>query len=222
MESDILAYLRPDGAKGIRNHLVVVYLVECSKHVAAEIARRYRSRGVHLIGFSGCYPNEYSNRMLQRLCTHSNVWGALLVSLGCEGFDRFSLSKAIASSGRSVKVIGVQDTGGTMKTIELGCAWIEDALERMKDNPRENMAFEELVVGTICGGSDASSGITANPGIGRCFDRIVESGGCAIFEETGELIGCEEIMAARAAHSELKQELLACLDKAARFYEKLV
>ena len=67
------AYLRADGRKGIRNHIVVAYLVECAHHVAREIVYPYRERGVHLIGFGGCYPNDYAARMMRTLCTHPNV-----------------------------------------------------------------------------------------------------------------------------------------------------
>jgi altronate hydrolase len=83
------------------------------------------------------------------------------------------------------------------------------------------MGIDELIVGTICGGSDATSGITANPAVGRAFDMLVERNARAIFEETGELIGCEQIMAERAARPELAHELVACVEKAAKHYTVL-
>lgn len=89
------AYLRSDGRKGIRNIVSIVYLVECAHHVAQEIQLPFREQGVHLLGFSGCYPKEYSFRMLRSLCTHPNVGAVLLVSLGCEGFNRRGLLEAI-------------------------------------------------------------------------------------------------------------------------------
>ena len=94
------AFLRADGRKGIRNHIVVAYLVECAHHVAREIVYPYRERGVHLIGFGGCYPNDYAARMMRTLCTHPNVGGVILLSLGCESFNRNSLREAIVASGR--------------------------------------------------------------------------------------------------------------------------
>ena len=121
-------YLRADGRKGIRNVLVVAYLVECAHHVAREIAAGYRDRGVHLIGFPGCYPNAYALAMMERLCTHPNVGGALLVSLGCEGFDKRQLAKVVEASGRPVRVLGIQDEGGTRRTIAAGREWIESTL----------------------------------------------------------------------------------------------
>ena len=212
------AYLRSDGRKGIRNHLLVIYLVECAHHVAREVSWPYRDRGVQLGGFGGCYPNEYSAEMMRSLCTHPNVGAVLLVSLGCEGFDRWRLRSAIEASDRPLHTLVIQQEGGTRKTIAEGRAWVEATLETLKQTPRAPLRLDELIVGTVCGGSDATSGLTANPGIGRCFDLLVESNATCIFEETGELIGCEEIMAARAVTPELAGILRASVEKAARYY----
>ena len=215
------AFLRSDGRKGIRNTVVVVYLVECAHHVAREIQLPFREADVHLIGFGGCYPNNYSFRMLEALCTHPNVGAALLVSLGCEGFNRRGLLQAIRDSGRPAETLVIQETGGTRPTIERGREWVRAAKLQLETTPRGPLAAHELVVGTVCGGSDGTSGITANPGIGRAFDRLVAEGAVCIFEETGELIGCEQIMAARAATPELSKILLGAVAKAARYYSVL-
>lgn len=221
MNSTLHAFARPDGRKGIRNHLVVVYLVECAHHVAREMVFPFRERGVHLIGFTGCFPNAYSFRMLQQLCTHPNVGGALLVSLGCEGFNRTELAAAIRATGRPVETIVIQNTGGTRTSIAEGKEWIARTLQEMDATPRVAMGLDELIVGTICGGSDATSGITANPAVGRAFDLLAAQNARTIFEETGELIGCEQIMAGRAARPELARELIACVEKAAHHYTVL-
>ena len=215
------AYLRADGRKGIRNVVVVAYLVECAHHVAREIVYPYRERGVHLIGFPGCYPNEYAQKMMQRLGTHPNVGAALLVSLGCESFNRNQLAQAIEASERPVKTIGIQATGGTRKTIIEGRAWVEQQLTALSNTPQVEMDISELIVGTICGGSDATSGLTANPAMGRAFDFLVEQNTACIFEETGELIGMEHWMAERAVTPELGEELKRCVGKAARYYATL-
>jgi altronate dehydratase large subunit len=218
LEAKLTGYLRQDGRKGIRNHIAVVYLVECAHHVAREITLPYRDQGVHVLGFSGCYPNDYSQRMLGQLCTHPNVGAVLLVSLGCEGFDRTQLQKTVAASGRPVELIHIQTTGGTTKSLEKGYTWIEQTLEVLAKQETVAMGVDELIVGTICGGSDSTSGITANPAIGVAFDRLVKNGAAVMFEETGELIGCEDIMVERAKTPELGQEILACIEKAARYY----
>ena len=214
-------YLRADGRKGVRNVLVVAYLVECAHHVAREIATPFRERGVHLIGFPGCYPNPYSLAMMEKLCAHPNVGGALLVSLGCEGFDKRRLTRTIEASGRPVVTVSIQDVGGTKRAIAAGREWIETTLPAIAAQAPVPMGIEELTVGTICGGSDATSGLTANPAMGVAFDLLVAEGARTIFEETGELIGMEHLMAARAANSALGDELKRSVAKAATYYATL-
>jgi len=83
------------------------------------------------------------------------------------------------------------------------------------------MTAADLVVGTICGGSDTTSGLAANPAMGVAFDLLVAAGGRAIFEETGELIGLEQVMAERAVTPALAGEILACMRKTEDYYRTL-
>lgn len=213
-------YLRSDGRKGIRNHVAVAYLVECAHHVAREITYPYRDQA-HVIGFPGCFPNEYAQTMMERLCTHPNVGAVLLVSLGCESFNRHKLERVVRDSGRSVQTLVIQHSGGTRSAIAKGQEFVGDAIAALAETPKAPMDLSELVVGTVCGGSDGTSGISGNPAAGRAFDRLVAAGAACIFEETGELIGCEDIMAARAATPELADELRRSVEKAARYYAEL-
>jgi altronate dehydratase large subunit len=214
-------FLRSDGRKGIRNCIVVAYLVECAHHVAREIVDAFRDQPVHLIGFGGCYPNAYADRMMNTLCTHPNVGGALLLSLGCESFNRHRLAENIAKTGRPVETVVIQQTGGTRKSIESGKTWVSKALQQIAEVPRAPLHVNELVVGTVCGGSDATSGISANPAVGRAFDMLVKQGAATIFEETGEMIGLEDVMSARAVTSELGHELKTSVEKAAHYYKQM-
>ena len=219
-------YLRTDGRKGIRNYVVVAYLVECAHHVAREIALPFRdpqagSPGVHLIGFPGCYPNAYADRIMRRICTHPNVGGVLLVSLGCESFDRDGLAEVVRQSGRPVETLVIQQTGGTRSTVRDGRAWVEQTLETLEDSPCCEVNVADLVVGTICGGSDATSGLTANPAIGLAFDWLVDHGAAAIFEETNKLVGCESHLAGRAVTPELGRELFNAVGKAEDYHRVL-
>lgn len=213
-------YLRSDGRKGIRNIVAVAYLVECAHHVAREIVVPTR-KDTHLIGFPGCFPNEYAQNMMEKLCTHPNVGAVLLVSLGCESFNRYQLEKTIQDSGREVKTLVIQQDGGTLATINTGQAWVKEQVDRLKGTATVPMDISELTVGTVCGGSDGTSGITGNPAVGRVFDKLVAAGATCIFEETGELIGCEDIMADRAATPELADELRASVQKAEKYYATL-
>ncbi len=214
-------YLRADGRKGIRNTVVVGYLVECAHHVARQIASPFDDEDVHVIGFPGCYPNAYAERMMERLCTHPNVGAVLLVSLGCESFNKYKLEQIVRTSGRPVQILGIQASGGTRKSVDEGRDFVARQRARLDAQETVAMGVSELIVGTVCGGSDGTSGISGNPAAGRAFDRLVKEGAACIFEETGELIGCEHIMAARAITWDLGVELEASVAKAARYYATL-
>ncbi len=214
-------YPRADGRKGIRNVILIAYLVECAHHVAREVAAAFRGQEVQVIGFPGCFRNDYAHRMMEALTTHPNVGGVLLLSLGCEGFRKSALTDHIGASGRPVELLTIQETGGTRKTIEAGRRWVADCLASLSTQPTVDLAWPDLVVGTICGGSDGTSGLTANPAVGRAFDGMTAAGAACIFEETGELIGCEHHMAARAATPALADEVIAAVAKAARYYKTL-
>ncbi|MDC7685073.1 UxaA family hydrolase [Asticcacaulis sp. BYS171W] len=218
MTAPFKGYLRADGRKGIRNVVAVAYLVECAHHVARQIVQKSDDMDVHLIGFPGCYPNDYAFKVMSAVTTHPNVGGVLLISLGCESFNRERLKSAIEASGRPCEVLVIQNSGGTLSTIQKG----REAVERLKaiaaETPVVDMDVSELVIGTICGGSDGTSGITANPAVGRAFDWFGAQGAACVFEETGELVGCETIMASRAITPELGAALEACVQKAEAYY----
>ena len=218
--SQMRGYRRADGRIGIRDYVVVAYLVECAHHVARRIADPYAERGVQLIGFPGCYPSAYAHRVLEAMCTHPNVGAVLLVSLGCEEFKRSALRETVRASGRPVEMLVIQGCGGTASTIERGRTWVENRLAERR-TPEHPLGLGDLVVGTKCGGSDGLSGVTINPAVGHAFDRLVDAGATAMFEETCELIGCEEHMASRAAYPALASEIRGAVEKARRYYEDL-
>ena len=214
-------YLRKDGRKGIRNVVVVTYLVECAHHVASRIAQHFQDDDVHLIGFSGCAPNDYAELMMRQLCTHPNVGAVLLVSLGCENFQRNRLLKDIKESGRPASLIVIQEEGGTMPSIQKGISIINSLLEQRQTVPVVNIQWSDLVIGTVCGGSDGYSGITANPAVGCTFDYLIDQGATCIFEEPGELIGCEQLLQDRAVTPELGVQLYNCIVKANNYYKQM-
>ncbi len=219
--TNMRGWLRSDGRKGVRNVVAVAYLVECAHHVARQVTGAFDGQDVHLIGFPGCFPNDYAQRIMERLCTHPNVGAVLIVSLGCESFNKRQLARVVAGTGRPVETLVIQSNGGTRRTVAAGRAWVTAQLSALDGVPTVPMAVEDLIVGTICGGSDGTSGLTGNPAAGRAFDSLISAGAACIFEETGELIGCEEIMAARAATPDLAVLLRASVAKAAAYYATL-
>ena len=214
----LTGYLRADGRKGIRNVVIVAYMVECAHHVARLIVNSFPGQQVHLIGFAGCYPNEYADQVMGQLATHPNVGAVLLVSLGCEGFNKRALADTVANSGRPVHTLTIQENHGTRTSVASGVEWVGWALDRLAGQPRVPMGVDELVIATICGGSDSTSGITANPAVGRAFDMLIDQGAVCIFEETGELVGCEYHMKSRATSEELGLAIVQTVEKAARYY----
>lgn len=216
--TQMMAWERKDGRKGIRNVTLVAYLVECAHHVCKQIARPFDESDVQVIGFSGCFPSDYGQDMMEALCTHPNVGAVQLVSLGCENFKKRQLAETIRASGRPVNVITIQETGGTAAAVAAGRDWVSQTQAEINALPKVPMDISELVIGTICGGSDATSGITGNPAAGVAFDKLVAEGATCIFEETGELIGCEHIMAERALSVSLRPEIVQTVEKAARYY----
>ncbi len=215
----IAGYGRASGPAGIRNVVVAIHTVECSSFVTQQIAAAHPN--VHALGFPGCYRNEYASRLMESLATHPNVGAALLVSLGCEGTDARPMRDAIQASGRPCEILRIQETGGTEPTIARGRAMMAEMLREVERTPRVEMTPADLIVGTECGGSDATSGIAANPAVGRAFDRLVDAGGTAIIEETLEMLGCARIVERRGATADAAAVLRAAVEKAEQFSRRL-
>ena len=175
-------FLRQDTRKGIRNHVLVAFLVECARHVAEEIVEDYRNSGVELIGFPSCYPSAYGADMLKALTTHPNVGAALLISLGCESFRAGALESAVVSSGRLGKILTIQRDGGTRGTIAAGKSWVENALGSLDRASPEALGMQELVIGILPAGAGAESARA----LGRLSDQLVEAGSTIVFEDPGK------------------------------------
>jgi altronate hydrolase len=205
-------FLRKDGSKGIRNIILVVYTVECAQHVAQRIVAG--EKDVHLIGFPGCKDNEYVTRLLLSLSRHPNVGAVLFVGLGCEYTQPSRLCDLVIESGRPSQWFFIQDEGGTEKSIRKGKAIIKKIYkEIIETTPKVSMSFKDLIMGCACGGSDTTSGLAGNPLVGIFFDRLVDSGGRAVFEEIVELVGLLPLLQDRAATAEAREELTAAYHK---------
>lgn len=207
-------YLRPDGRKGVRNLVLVIYTVECAQFVAHAIGAG--EEDVHVIGFPGCYDNQYAVRLILALARHPNVGAVLAVGLGCEWTRPDLIAEKTREAGRPSDWFYIQDAGGTSKSVAKG----KEIVKRLKTEmsaERVEMGMEDLVVGCECGGSDGTSGLAGNPVVGAFFDRLVDAGGTAIFEEIVEMIGLKPILEARAAHETARAQLAETYDNAERY-----
>lgn len=209
-------YLRADGRIGIRNVILVIYTVECASFIAHEIGRD--EDDVHVIGFSGCYDNQYAVRMMLALGRHPNVGAVLAVGLGCEYTQPQRIAEIVSNSGRPADWFYIQEHGGTSSSIVYGKELVTRLRQEMKSQiTRAPMGWEDLLIGAECGGSDSTSGLAGNPVVGALFDLLVDRGGTAIFEEVVEMIGLRDILCSRAASPDAANDLGKTYDKAERY-----
>ncbi len=211
-------FLRADGAKGIRNKVLVIYTVECSAFVAKKIGAAFPDAAVDVVGFTGCTDNEYAVRMLLALIRHPNVGAVLPVGLGCEYVQAQLLAEKAAAAGKLSDWLLIQECGGTRKTVARGQAIVQTMLERLAvETPRAPMGMADLIIGAECGGSDFTSGLAGNVVVGKAFDRLVDWGGAAIFEEVAEAIGLRELLIIRGRTEQAQRELACTYDKALEY-----
>lgn len=207
-------YARKNGKKGIRNRVLVIYTVKCAEFVAQEIVRRSGSGDVELLGFDGCTDNQYAVNLLISFIRHPNVGAVLAVGLGCEYVQPEWLSRIAQEEGKVTDWLFIQNEGGTRAAVRRGLSFVESALAALRETPRVPMGFSDLIIGAECGGSDYTSGLAGNVVVGRFYDRLVDEGGTAIFEEIVEAIGLDGLLLSRAANEQARRELRYTYDKA--------
>lgn len=224
LESTFDGYLRANGEVGTRNYVGIITTVNCSASVAkaieqhfsrTDVACRYPNiDGVIAITHgSGCGMNKGEGyEILMRVCAgmsqHPNFGAILLIGLGCEVLQLGALLDALPEDvrNRSSKLV-IQEQGGTRATIDAGIEIMAELCEVSNALIRTPQPVSKLRVGLQCGGSDALSGITANPALGRAMDILTSLGGTAILSETPELYGAEQMLLARAASEEIADKL---------------
>jgi altronate dehydratase large subunit len=213
-------FLRQDGRIGIRNRVLVIYLGEAMRRPARDMTRTLGSGAVEMIGFFMQPTNHYVATLLERCATHPNIGSVLILEAGASD-EGMRLAEAAKISGRMVHHLDCRAVGGVVDAVTVGGRWLGRAIDTLRAERRVPLHFSDLTIGTICGGSDSTSALSANPAIGLVYDRLVAGGATAIFEETGELIGCDLLMAERAATPDVARAILAAMAKAVRHFDEL-
>jgi altronate dehydratase large subunit len=126
------------------------------------------------------------------------------------------VAEAIAESGRPVEAIKINEEGGDLRTIEEGSRILVKLLQHASVVERGRMMPADLIVGTECGGSDATSGLASNPITGVAGDLLIEAGGTYMHSEAAELLGCAEFLAARAVNERVAEEVREIIEEAER------
>jgi altronate hydrolase len=226
-------YVRPDGRVGTRNYVLIVPTSMCASHEAQQIStiaeytlysrEKYPNvDGVTAIPHNkgcGCQdgsPIDVLLRTLSNYADHPNVGGVVLLELGCEKTNLSIVEAYLTRLGRQIDKplvrIGIQQVGGTQAAVKAGLDAVERMLPEVNRIVREPVPISELVLGVKCGGSDAFSGLSANPALGKTADLLVESGGTVLITEVPEFVGAEHILAARAKDAETARAVYRMVD----------
>ena len=218
-------FLRANGKAGTRNFIGVLSTVNCSATVCHHVAETFPRDElaaypnvdgiVALTHGTGCGMADRGEgfatlqRTLWGYARHPNFAGVLMIGLGCEVNQiDFLLDAYQIKRGPHFRTMTMQGTGGTRKTIERAQAMIREMLPHANAARRQRIAASEIVLALQCGGSDAYSGMTANPALGACADLLVRHGGTAILSETPEIYGAEHLLTRRAVSQKVGEKLV--------------
>lgn len=212
MNLEFMGYRRPDGRVGIRNHVLIVPCTICAADVARMIASKVEGT-VCLNNQNGCGQVKgdlaITVRTLAGYAAHPNVFGVLLVGLGCEQLQAEKLREEILSrEQKPLKTVVIQQQGGIGRTVKEGVALAQELVRQAGLVKRQPCRLSDIVLGTQCGGSDPTSGLSSNLVVGNVSDRMADLGGTSVISETPEFVGAEHVLARQAATPELGERII--------------
>ncbi|RGZ00393.1 UxaA family hydrolase [Clostridium sp. AM58-1XD] len=209
----LTGYKRSDGKVGIRNKVLILPTCACSSETCKKVADMVEG-AVSFTNQNGCSQTnrdvQYTIDTLVGFAANPNVFGTILVGLGCEVCSAARIGELIRQrTNKPLAEFVIQEDGGTAGTIEKASRAALLMAEEASRVNREPVEWSDIILGTECGGTDATSGIGANPVIGAAGDLLVKAGGTVILSETPEFIGAEHLLAARAATPEISEKILS-------------
>lgn len=232
-------YLRPWGGVGTRNYVAVLCTVICSSHPTNLIGRHFEGMFKDDPDFDGVIPITHQEgcggekgedmdqllRIYHGIMYHPNVAGVLVVGLGCEESNveclqgcNSSLPLRLKSNTKDrVRYLTVQGSGGTTRTVQNGIKAVEELIEMARAHRRTTVSASEILLGLNCGGSDAYSGISANPALGHASDLLVKCGGTTVLPETPEIYGAEHLLMRGASTPKAAEDLLKIIERYKRY-----
>lgn len=206
-----MGYKRIDGRVGIRNHVLILPASVCASDTSRIVANKVEG-AVSFNNQLGCSQVgddfQYTLDTMAGFAANPNVYGVVIISLGCETAQMNLVKEAIlARTEKPIDSFIIQEEGGAIKTIEKATASAKRMIEEANQLEREEFPISELIIGTECGGSDSTSGLASNPVVGVFSDLLVEEGASVVLSETTEFIGAEHILARRAKNEEVKDRI---------------
>lgn len=217
---EFYGYRRKEGRPGIRNHILILPTCACGSESCRIVASQVRG-AVNIVFNTGCSDvaanTAMSQKVLMGFALNPNVYGVVIIGLGCETVPHDQLREKIqAKCSKPVVSFGIQEEGGTLKTMEKAVRAAREMAAEAGLQQKEKFPISELLLGIECGGSDATSGIASNPAVGNLSDRLVDLGASAMMSESIEWIGGEHVLARRGATPEIHDQIIrVCED-----YEK--
>lgn len=204
-------YKRSDGRVGIRNHILILPCSVCASDTTRIVASHVQE-AVTFNNQLGCsqvgIDFEYTLDTLAGFAANPNIYGTVLVSLGCENAQMNIVREAIEKlTDKPLKSVVIQEVGGTLKAVEMATRYAKEMAAEASMLRREEFPMSEILMGTECGGSDPTSGLASNVLIGHLSDKMVAEGGTAVLSETTEFIGAEHILARRAKNEEVHRRI---------------
>jgi altronate dehydratase large subunit len=209
--TEFLGYERPDGSVGVRNHLLVIAPIDCSYEPARKIADQVPG-AVAITQTYGCGADSMLVHNLVGTALNPNVAGVLIVGLGCETLTGEMLVEQIEPSGKPVHNITIQELGGTLRTHEKGVRLLQGMAQEAAKLKREPFPLGKLTLAVECGGSDATSGLAANPAVGVAADLLIDEGGSVMFGETQEMSGTQQVLARRAVNKQVAEDIYTIIE----------
>lgn len=209
---EFMGYKRTEGRAGIRNHVLILPSCACASESCRVVASQVKGT-VNVIFNTGCSDvaanTEMNQRVLVGFALNPNVYGVVIIGLGCETVPHRELREKIeALTAKPVVSFGIQEEGGTVRTIEKAVRAARAMAAEAGRQQREPCALSNILLGIECGGSDATSGIAANPVVGELSDRLIDLGASTMMSETIEFIGGEHMLARRGATREIHNEII--------------
>ena len=221
-------FRNPDGSVGVRNVLAISISVQCVAGVVAHVVERVKREllpkypnvddVVALDHTYGCgvainAPDAIVPiRTLRNLARNPNFGGeAMIIGLGCEKLVPEMLRSGPADESAIVRLQDEAFTGFADMVAGV-IAQAAPRLARLNARRRETCPVSDLVIGVQCGGSDAFSGVTANPAVGFAADLIVRAGGAVMFSEVTEVRDAIHLLVERAADDAVAEALIREMD----------
>ncbi len=215
-----MGYRRKNGKVGIRNDIWIVNTVGCVNKTAQLIAEKTGAKYFpHPFGCSQLGGDmEITQKILAGLVNHPNAGGVLVLGLGCEN-NNIDVFRPFLNNFDTERVRFLVAQEHEDEVAE-GVKIVEELKAIAARDKRVQISVSELVVGLKCGGSDAFSGITANPLVGRFCDRLTAMGGACVLTEVPEMFGAEHLLMQRCENEEVFCKAVDLINNFKDYYER--